>query len=682
MRRGFYSKIAAGNLNKNRRFFIPYILSGAGLLAAFFIIRTLACDNRLAQVRGGSALPQIMGLGSAVMAILSVIMLLYTNSFLMKQRTKEYGLYQVLGMEKRHVVRILFFETLFSTFVILVAGLISGMVFYKLCSLLICKLLKVDSILGVYYLTSGGLWQSISLFLVVYALCFLWNTIRIGRMKPIEQLKSQQAGEKEPKVKLILLVIGLATLAAGYYIAITTMNPLKAMLMFFVAVVLVMIGTYSLFVTGTIAVLKLLKKNKNYYYKPKHMVAVSGLLYRMKQNAVGLASITILACGVLVMLSTTVSLYAGVEDSIDRMYPQDMYVSVCVCKSSENGGADERTPIDPDDMDEMIKEFAKQYDLKIASIMHQDYLEVAYSLANGELGTDLKSSDQETAVEIIYITAEEYQELTGEKLELGNHDIAAIRLNSGSSNLGSAVKIAGTIYNVKKVLDSFPVSTSMSLSVDTYGIVLPGQEAMDAIYAAQKNEYAFASQYTHRAAVNYENIDQVAATGSDSIEDFYSMISDRMVNQLKENESLNLSIDSRWEMEENMLGTYGTLLFLGLLLGLVFLFATAMIIYYKQISEGYEDRNRFQILTKIGMSSDEVKKTIGTQILLVFFLPLIVTAIHIAFAFPMITRVLKVLYLENIRLFMGCTLASFAVFAVIYIIIYSLTAKVYYRIVY
>lgn len=683
MRRGFYSKMAIGNLNKNRRFYIPYMLSGAGLLAAFFIIRTLALDERLAEVKGGSVLPTIMGLGSAVMAILSVIMLLYTNSFLMKQRTKEYGLYQVLGMEKRHVVRILFFETLFSTMLILVTGLVSGIVFYKLCTLLICKLLKVESILGIYYISNGSLFQSASLFVAVYGLCFAWNIVRVGRMKPIEQLRAQHTGEKEPKVKLILLVIGIGTLFAGYYIALTTMNPLKAMVLFFVAVVLVIIGTYCLFVTGTIAVLKILKKNQHYYYKPRHMVAISGLLYRMKQNAVGLASITILACGVLVMLSTTVSLYAGVEDSISRMYPQDMYVSASARPASDDPEMDfeEEIPLEDDVIESLVNEFARNHNLTIDGFMHQNYLEVAYSFQNGEFCTDLTSSDQDSAVDVVFITNQEYEKMTGMSLNLKEHHMAVCRLDQGSYGLGKEVKVAGTIYTMENTLESFPVATPVSMVVDTYGIVVPDQEALNQIYEQQHTEYAFASEYSRRTAIKFAKGTELEKTAAEICKELYDMFFDYIREQYGDEAGAHLYVDSRWDMKENMLGLYGSLLFLGILLGLVFLFATAMIIYYKQISEGYEDRDRFQIMTKIGMSSQEVKKTISTQILLVFFLPLLVAAVHIAMAFPMITRVLKVLYLNNIALFMGCTIGCFAAFAVIYVIIYVLTARVYYRIV-
>ncbi|MCI7098027.1 MAG: FtsX-like permease family protein, partial [Lachnospiraceae bacterium] len=302
MKIGFYSRLAWNNIKKNARLYIPNILTGMGLTAVFYIIFTLSVDNRLREVRGGRYLPTVLPLGVVIVALLSFILVLYTNSFLMKQRNREFGLYNVLGMEKHHIGKILFWETAICALFVLAGGLACGIILYKLCALLICRILAVDSVLGFYHITPQTLIPSALFFLALYLLTYVFNRIRIARMNPVELLQSTHTGEKEPKVKWPFLLIGIASLSTGYYVSITTQEPLKAIELFFAAVILVIVGTYCLFITGSTALLKLLKRSRKFYYQKKHMIAVSGLLYRMKQNAVGLASITILATMVLVMV--------------------------------------------------------------------------------------------------------------------------------------------------------------------------------------------------------------------------------------------------------------------------------------------------------------------------------------------------------------------------------------------
>ena len=299
MKTGFFLKLARSNISKNRRFFLPRILSEAGLLCVFYIVFTLRADERILQLRGGQYIEVFMSIGVAVMMLLSVILLFYINSFLMKQRKREFGVYNILGLEKRHICRVLFHETALSSLASVVLGLAMGTLFYKLCSLLICQLLNAEIVLGFYFINARSLALSGAFFLVLDVMAYGVNCVTIARLKPVELLSSANVGEREPKVKWPLLVLGLLALGGGYYISLTTQNPLKALVLFFVAVILVIIGTYFLFVAGSIFVLKALKKNKRFYYNKKHMPAVSGLLYRMKQNAVGLASIAILATGVL-----------------------------------------------------------------------------------------------------------------------------------------------------------------------------------------------------------------------------------------------------------------------------------------------------------------------------------------------------------------------------------------------
>ena len=381
MKSGFFLKLAWSNIGKNRRFFLPRILAEAGLLCVFFIVFTLKSDERILALRGGEYLEMFMSIGVAVMTLLSAILLFYINSFLMKQRKREFGVYNILGLEKRHIGRVLFHETFLCSLIAVALGLGCGLLFYKLCSLLICRLLEAEIVLGFYFISLKNLLISGLFFVVLDLLTYGVNCVSIARMKPVELLAAANAGEREPKVKWALLVLGVLALGGGYYIAVTVESPLRAIALFFVAVLLVIVGTYFLFVAGSIFVLKALKKNPKFYYNKNRMPAVSGLLYRMKQNAVGLASIAILATGVLVMISTTVSLYAGMQETLDKNYPQDYYLSV----KNRFEGADTVDTMPPELTAQVVEKAAKKMGLEIRELKTQEYLEVSYYGQDGEL---------------------------------------------------------------------------------------------------------------------------------------------------------------------------------------------------------------------------------------------------------------------------------------------------------
>lgn len=684
MKVGFYSKLAVSNMKKNRRFYIPRILSEAGLLGCLYIMMTLAGDQRLAESFGGYYLSGMMLMGLAIHALLTIILMLYTNSFLMKQRKREFGLYNVLGMEKRHVGKVLFYESLFSSIASMLIGLFFGMLFYKLCSLLICRLLAAEIVAGFYYLTPITLLRPAAAFLIIDFVIYLLNRISIARMKPVDLLQSSSAGEKEPKVKWPLLVIGLITLGAGYFIAITTTQPLQAMIMFFVAVFLVMVGTYCLFVTGSIFVLKCLKKNQNYYYNKNHMPAVSGLLYRMKQNAVGLASISVLATGVLIMISTTVSLYAGMEQTLSDKYPQHYIMNQKYYWDDEN--EDLQSGLVPSDkLAEFAKTAATDTDMEIKDIQEDHYLEVAYLFSNGVASADRssargKNQTLENIAMFVFLTADQYEALTAEHLDLKKDELAYVAMNMKDTQTLKTIRIDDMDFAVKKELDWFPISSGMSGSVPQYGIVVADQTVLDQIYEDQKAHYGEnASDYTNRVCVTFSDMSQTIEKGPAFGKEVWDLFAKYVASLGQPDPSW--STEAVWEARESLYGLYGTFLFLGILLGFVFIFATAMIIYYKQISEGYEDRQRFQIMKKIGMSETEVRKTINKQIVLVFYLPLVIAGVHLTFAFPMLEKLLHVLLLSNTGLFIACTLIVFVLFAVIYILIYKATARTYYKIV-
>ncbi len=468
MRKGIYSRLALSNFRKNRRFFVPRILAEAGLLAVFYILFTLKSDSRILEMRGGDYLASMMSIGVLVMTLLSAVLMFYINSFLMKQRKRELGLYNILGMEKRHVRRVLFFENLVSSICAVVLGLCTGMLFYKVCSLLICKLLDADVVFGFYFISAKTILASALLFLVLDTITYLFNCISIAKMKPVELLSSRHTGEREPKVKWVMLILGLLALGGGYTISIITKNPLQAILLFFVAVLLVIIGTYFLFVTGSTFVLKALKRNEKYYYHRRHMPAVSGLLYRMKQNAVGLASIAILATGVLVMISTTFSLYGGMEDAIAQNYPSHYYVYT---NYSVDGNAPEYLPTDF--VESVICEKAEENGLSIASVKRQTYLDVAYSFdrETGVLSTDRPfynaSENLAGLASVTYLTEEMYVSLGGEPLNLAKDEVGMFDLGENREMTIPQLSVAGQTFTVKPATISSPQRLWSLLSTAT-----------------------------------------------------------------------------------------------------------------------------------------------------------------------------------------------------------------------
>lgn len=683
MKTGFFLKLAWSNIGKNRRFFLPRILAEAGLLCVFFIVFTLKSDHRILDLRGGEYLEMFMSIGVAVMTLLSAILLFYINSFLMKQRKREFGVYNILGLEKRHIDRVLFHETFLCSLIAVALGLGCGMLFYKLCSLLICRLLQAEIVLGFYFISLKNLAISGLFFMVLDLLTYGVNCVSIARMKPVELLAAANAGEREPKVKWVLLVLGVLALGGGYYIAVTVESPLRAIALFFVAVLLVIVGTYFLFVAGSIFVLKALKKNPKFYYNKNRMPAVSGLLYRMKQNAVGLASIAILATGVLVMISTTVSLYAGMQETLDKNYPQDYYLSV----KNRFEGADTVDTMPPELVAQVVEKAAKEKGLDIRELKTQEYLEASYLKQNDALCTqrsDGSMGELKDLTVVTYITEEMYRSLSGGTLDLAKNEIAVSPFNIKDMGFDrTELTIDGYTYRVKTVLPLFPVQSGTNVAAtNCYGIVVADESVLRQLYTQQKTVYGeAAAEPVRRVAVSFVDREKACDLGEDfqrAVEEEASAAADALWGR---EARIWFNNSALWTARSSVVGMYGSLLFLGILLGLVCLFATALIVYYKQISEGYEDRTRFQIMQKVGMSRREVRKTINSQVLMVFFLPLIVAGIHLAFAFPILEKLLHVLMLSSTSLFVLCSLITFGVFAGVYVVIYLGTARTYYKIV-
>lgn len=607
----------------------------------FYIIDALSKGEGITQ----NTLKICLQYATGVIIVFAVIFLFYTNSFLIKRRKKEIGVYNILGMGKRHIARMMAVETILTAGISILGGLVFGIIFGKLMYLLLLKILH-NSVDMQFSVNGTAIVQTVILFAGIFLLTYLYNILQIQLVNPVELLHGGNQGEKEPKSRWLLVIVGVAALGNGYWIALTTEAPLEALLKFFVAVVCVIIGTYALFIAGSIVVLKILRKNKAYYYNPKHFTSVSGMIYRMKQNGAGLANICVLSTMVLVMVSTTVSLYAGMEDILDSRFPRDVSI---VCNEADTNK--EET------LQRLIKEQCEKAGVKIT-----DRVRYRYGSMNAVLkGNNLEKVEQYYPDNHFYyvemITQEEYNRIEKQNVSLKEQEILTYTTNGKCGK--KQINIAGQNYQVKKELSemtSQPKSTAEMYK--TLYIVFANAEQIERI-----ESFSYADKFNLKGddGKQKETLEQIQ-------NEFYEKFPDGTM------ESRMLSRSSFYEL-------YGGLFFIGIYLGSMFIMATVLIIYYKQISEGYDDRERYQIMQKVGMSKKEVKRSIRSQVLSVFFLPLVVAAIHVAVAFKVMTKILGVLNLTNVSLFAVCTIITIAVFAVFYIIVYSITAKEYYRIV-
>lgn len=636
-----YEKLAVTNLKNNRKTYVPYIFTGVLTVMMFYIIDALSRGKGITQ----DTLKICLQYATGVIVVFAVIFLFYTNSFLIKRRKKEIGVYNILGMGKRHIARMMAVETILTAGISILGGLVFGIIFGKLMYLLLLKILH-NSVDMQFSVNGTAIVQTVILFAGIFLLTYLYNILQIQLVNPVELLHGGNQGEKEPKSRWLLVIVGVAALGNGYWIALTTEAPLEALLKFFVAVVCVIIGTYALFIAGSIVVLKILRKNKAYYYNPKHFTSVSGMIYRMKQNGAGLANICVLSTMVLVMVSTTVSLYAGMEDILDSRFPRDVSI---VCNEADTNK--EET------LQRLIKEQCEKAGVKIT-----DRVRYRYGSMNAVLkGNNLEKVEQYYPDNHFYyvemITQEEYNRIEKKNVSLKEQEILTYTTNGKCEK--KQINIAGQNYQVKKELSemtSQPKSTAEMYK--TLYIVFANAEQIERI-----ESFSYADKF------NLKGDDGKQKEALEQIQnEFYEKFPDGTM------ESRMLSRSSFYEL-------YGGLFFIGIYLGSMFVMATVLIIYYKQISEGYDDRERYQIMQKVGMSKKEVKRSIRSQVLSVFFLPLVVAVIHVAVAFKVMTKILGVLNLTNVSLFAVCTIITIAVFAVFYIIVYSITAKEYYRIV-
>lgn len=653
-------QLAITNIKKNKGTYIPYIIACTGCIAMLYIMLFIMANPGMDTMQGGSDIRMIMSMGIMVVGIFSFIFLLYSNSFLMKRRQKEIGLYNILGMEKGHISRMMLLETIMTSVLSLVSGLLVGILGSKLALLLLLKLIHIPAQFG-FFVSGTGIVTCIISFGFIFIVILLNNLRRVHVSRPIELLRGSNAGEREPKAKWLMALIGFICLGSGYYIAVTTESPLEAVPMFFLAVVLVMAGTYLVFTAGSIAVLKMLRWKKSFYYKMKNFTSVSGMIYRMKQNAVGLASICILSTGVLLMLSSTVCLNFGIEDIMKTRYPHDVNVEFRRVSMEEGKAA----------LDTVLSAIEEEK-IPCKNMESEIAMDIAFVEEDGRIVfRHPENIDDMVAGSLTVLTSEEYERITGKNTGLSEGQV----LVYGDTE-GDVLHIMETDFQIKERLEQWP-SGNPPVLYKLAGAVIVTEEDFRKIDQLQREAYG---EYCSTPVVSIGfDVQGEVEEQKDCRERLQTHIDAFLESGQISTEAWSFC-ETRGEGYDSYYSLNGGLLFLGILLGGMFLMGTALIIYYKQMSEGYEDKERFGIMRKVGMSKREVRSSISRQILMVFFLPLLMAVVHISMAFPMVKRLLLLLGMMNTKLFILCTAGTILVFTVVYGVIYLLTARSYYKI--
>lgn len=659
-----YTKLAITNIKNNRQFYFPYLLTGIITVAMFYIMCALESNPGIQSMPGAKDLGLILRLGIGVIGIFAVIFLFYTNSFIIKRRKKELGIYNILGMEKRHIAKILSKEAFFTAIIAIGGGLVTGVLFHKLACMLLYRMIGFNGGITFSFSKKGVMITAI-LFAIVYLLTYIYDLFQVQLANPIELLQSGNKGEREPKTKAIMAVLGVLCLGTGYFIAITTKNPIKALTLFFVAVILVIIGTYLLFTAGSIALLKILRRNKGYYYQTKHFTSVSGMIYRMKQNAVGLANICILSTMVLVAVSTTVSLYVGVEDIMKERYPNEINISAYY-----DTGAPSEDSIAP-----IVEKSVKESGRKIRH--EEDYLELYFAAIKDHGQYSLDKEKVKTAGDrvsgFVVLTREDCKKKYNEEIpELAENEVALFTIKKTDMDTLVLENRSYHVKEIKQFQNTEDFETIADIMDEYYYVIVNDVQDMERLWQLQKEIYQENSSSISRQV--RLDIDGDSEQKKECFENIKTALE-------PEQAKARILIDSRQSNLDEFYQIYGGFLFLGLFLGILFLMITVLIIFYKQISEGYDDKERFSIMEKVGMSNDEVKATIRSQVRTVFFLPILMAAVHVGMAFPMIKRLLSLFGLSNTALFAGCMAGTILVFALIYLLVFLKTSKTYYKIV-
>lgn len=670
MRKSLYPKLAWNGIQKNKRLYLPYILTCVGMVMIYYILAFLSDSQILGNAKGGSSILFSLDMGAKVIAFFAVIFLFYTNSFLNKRRKKEFGLYNILGMEKSNLACVLLFESLIISAISLVGGLTAGIAFSKLSELCMINLMKAEVDFRLY-IEGKAVVETIMLFVIIFLLLLMYTLCQIKLAKPIELLRGEHFGEKPPKANWLLALEGLVILAVAYYMALSIENPLAAIANFFMAVLLVVIATYSLFIAGSVVLCRLLQKNKNYYYKTNHFVSVSSMVFRMKRNGAGLASICILCTMVLVILSSTLCLYIGAEDSLRNRYTRNIIMSIDVEEVAAF------TSKEKNDIKGLINQMVAEKEVCPENVLDFSMLFTIGVLENENYEvTGLSERDISEVYQAYFVPVEDYNRIMNKEEVLAEHEVLVY--TTEPEKMGKTLSFGDKVYDVKKIVPEFLNKNfgAMQVIPTIFIFVSDYQEVARQML-----------QYKDEEGKTLNRLQWFYGFDLDCNEELQIEICDQLTNQIQEEVSKEGSLwkefgcDSVAKERAMFYGMYGGLLFLGILLGIVFVVAAVLIIYYKQISEGYEDQSRFAIMQKVGMSKEEIQRSINSQVLTVFFLPIVTAGIHLFFAFPLIQKVLALIDFYNMGLQIMVTLMCFIVFGIFYFIVYFATSKAYFSIV-
>lgn len=673
MRIGFYPKLATDGIRKNKRMYLPYILTCIGMVMMYYIIVFLENSGAISSMPGSGTVVGMLHFGGNIIAVFAGCFLFYTNSFLLRRRKKEFGLYNMLGMGKRHIAVVLFWENLLVYLLSLAAGLACGIAFSKLAELGLVNVMRGTATYR-FSLSGEAIVKSAAVFGVIFFLLFVNALRQIRFSTALALLRSENVGEKPPKANWIFGTVGIVLLGAAYVIAVKIQDPVSALLFFFVAVLLVIAGTYFLLISGSVLLCRILQKNKKYYYRANHFVSVSSMAYRMKRNGAGLASVCILSTMVLVMISSTASLYFGTEDILDRRYPRDintelrLHVTDAEAAEETIGQLREMILLT---VQEQGAEQSRIQDYRCLSMGGMVLEDAAVETDNERVESILTADMYGDVYQFDLMPLEDYNAVTGrhETLQDGECLISDYEevFKEGILSFNG-----GRSFRIKKTA---PFDSGV-IAVQVITVVLPDLAAVvdTAAELSERCGEPMVMSWNYQFDTNLgKEAQSVLANELNGV-----VGTEKAAGEFGLYGYFN---SCRAAEEEYQYAFSASFLYLGIVLSIVFIFAAVLIIYYKQISEGYEDQARFEIMQKVGMTKREIRKSINSQLLTVFYLPLLLAGLHLAFAFPVIRKLLMLFSLNNITLFAATTGICFTVFALFYGIVYRMTSNSYYKIV-
>lgn len=681
MKISIYPRLARTGISKNKRLYVPYILTCVGMVAVFYIIAALSYNSVIKGMKGEGSVKLILNLGEGVIGIFSLIFLFYTNSFLIRRRNREFGLYNILGMGKRDISKIISFEALIIYVISLVGGLFCGIALSKLAELGLLNIISAKTDFG-FDVPIEAVIHTIIVYSVIFAILFINSVRRVHSSDALSLLKSENVGEKPPRSNAFIAVLGLILLGGAYAISVSVRSPIKVLALFFVAVVMVIIATYMLMTAGSVTLCRALQKNKKYYYKKNHFVSVSSMAFRMKRNGAGLASICILSTMVLVMIVSSFSLFAGIEDSLHTIYPRNIALTVRGLKAEV---------LEKDNLDKFrrtVDRACAGYENATGNVLDYRYLSTYGALIGDSVYTDYssinsaKSSDPEALNDVYVIPLEDYNIATGDRVSLENGQ-ALIYINHDSYKYKSIVLSGARSLEIAGSADKLKNTgiTTQEYAAGVNSIFLVVADFDEYIKPVIDRGFDESGEFSAPSLIWYYGFDfscdsQTAEIIQKNIHSSLGNISDTEAPIYE-----RFLVQDIGDRREDFYAVYGGLFFIGIILSLVFIIAAILIIYYKQVSEGYEDCARFEIMQKVGMTQKDIKKSINSQVLTVFFAPLIMAGIHLVFAFPALWKMLQLFQLFNKGLVVLVTASVFAVFAFFYVIVYKMTSNTYYKIV-